>query len=250
MDERIGENTLLQRGDSDHLIVAFSSIMSSYSNAFEFHSLMSKREDTILFVRDRRRDSFHSGFSGVTGSIEENVEFLRYLRHRVGARRMTCIGICTGGYAAILHGLLADADDVLTANPRTYVDHEVGRKLKCGPRIPGQFDPIYKHYAKLREKPRHLDLNRLFKTADTAVGPVIAHYSENLRMDTINAKNIAGFEQVNLVRQQSPTHEGLGPILRDRGVLEAHLDTPVDKLVETFCDADQDDKKAPAPRHA
>ena len=250
MEERIGPDTLLRWGGNGHLIVAFSSIMSSYSNTFEFYSLLSKRDATFLCLRDSKRNSFHSGFSGVSGSIEENVEFLRYLRYRTGASRMSFVGICSGGYAAIMHAVLANADDVLVANPRTYVDYEVGKKLNCGPRIPLQFEPIYQHYAQRGEPPRHLDLNKLFRTVDSAVGPVILHFSENLRMDRINAMNIAEFSPVHLVRQQSDTHTGLAPILRDRGVLDAHLDTPPDKLVETFCTTDQTDPHQNALRTA
>ncbi len=231
MEERIGENALLRRGESGQLLVAFGSIMSALNRNFEFHGVLSKRGDNVLFLRDEKPICYHSGFTGLTGSIEENVEFLRYLKKRLGAERMTCLGISSGGYSAILHGYLAGADDVLTVNPRTYVSYETGRRLGCGPRLPRQFDPIYEHYARLCEEPRHLDLRQVFSEHRGRGGPIIVHYADNLPMDVINVGNIDDCPLVETIRHVAPSHEALAPMLRNRGVIDGHLDNPPERLV-------------------
>lgn len=231
MEEKLGKNALLRRGESGHLLVAFGSIMSALNRNFEFHAMLARRDDNVLFLRDESPICYHSGFTGLTGSIEENAEFLRYLKKRLGAERMTCLGISSGGYSAILHGCLAGADDVLTVNPRSFVSYETGRRLGCGPRLPRQFDPIYEHYARQGEAPRHLDLRQVLSEHGGTGGPIIVHYADNLRMDAVNVGNIEGCPLVETIRHMAPSHEALAPMLRDRGVIDGHLDTPPARLV-------------------
>ncbi|WP_132601239.1 hypothetical protein [Rhodovulum adriaticum] len=225
LEEEIGPDLLLRRGNGRHLVVAFSTVVSATSGKFEFSNAMLDHKGHVLLARDSGGDSYHSGFAGVTDSIEENVEFLAYLRRRLDVERVTCLGICTGGYAALLHGFLVGADDVLTANARTCCDYDIARKRRCGPRWPGQFDAVYEYYAKREEVPRYLDLRALFESRDSTVGPMIAYHSENLKMDRNNAHAIQDFPQIFPVPSKSKTHTELGARLRDRGVLEAHLRT-------------------------
>jgi len=228
--EWLGENALMVHGESGHFITVFSSLGSVMTGRFELYQHFSGRGDTVLFLRDPSRLYYHDGLGGLSGTIEESAEFLRYLIGRFGPERTSFVGLSSGGYAAILHALLVGADDVFAMNPRTYMDDAIAERLGCGPRLPEGFSRFADFYAGRGEAPRFLDLRAEIEARLGAVRFVAAHYSTDDRFDAASAAHISGLPGVRLVPHDDMAHGRLGRMLTESGTLERHLATPVDQL--------------------
>lgn len=69
------------------------------------------------FHLDSFSSCYHKGIDGHSASVDETVEYLRRLIR--GYRSVYCIGVSSGGYAAILFGSLLQATGVLAFIPPT-----------------------------------------------------------------------------------------------------------------------------------
>lgn len=232
--ERLGENALLMYGDSGHFITVFGSLGSVVTGRFELFPHLAGRRDTVLFLRDPSGLYYHDGLDGLSNSIEESAEFLRYVIARFAPERTSFIGLSSGGYAAMLHALLVGADDVLAANPRTYMDDGIAERLGCGPRLADGFSRFKEFYADRGEAPRFLDLRAEIEARPDAVCFAAVPYSTEDRFDAACAAHIADLPRVKLLPQDGTAHSHLGRALIDNGMIERHLSTPPDGLAALY----------------
>jgi hypothetical protein len=66
-----------------------------------------------IWIRDRRYALYHRGVAGLGDSIAETAASLRRVLDGIGARRVVAVGGSLGGYAALVHGALLGADEIV-----------------------------------------------------------------------------------------------------------------------------------------
>ena len=105
----------------DVLLVSFSGLKPNPRKApgFSLRATLAGLPVKKLYLRDLDKAWFLRGLSGVTEGVEGTVEFLRAEAAAAGARRMILTGYSLGGFAALLHGALAGADEVHAVSPQT-----------------------------------------------------------------------------------------------------------------------------------
>ncbi|MBK1636891.1 hypothetical protein [Rhodovulum adriaticum] len=230
MLETIGPDAVFQRGQNDHLVVVFSSLATIFTGQYEGMALLRNRPEHVLYLREPVALAFHTGLTGLTTTIPETVEFLNYFAQSIGATRRSHMGASSGGYAAILYGLLCRVDDVFAVNPATFVSEGVQTRLSCPPREHFPLSAFRDHYDRTGQPLAHGDLSDELRERAGAVKVIGVHYAANDETDRINACHLTGCPDTFTIAHNSDQHVLLTFALAEQGVLNHHLVTPLDQL--------------------
>ena len=107
---------------SDILLVSFSGydLRVKKVSPFIFVNLFEKHFQDLdqYFFNDIHRASYHKGIEGISTTIDETVEYLKNVIRPY--KRVIFVGVCSGGYAAILLGSLLNVNTVLAFIPQTH----------------------------------------------------------------------------------------------------------------------------------
>lgn len=229
MLEHITDTAALRHGAGESLLVMFASTVGSLSGRFGGLGLIDTLPGPVLLLREGAEHCYyHAGIPGLTGSVEETVAFLQAVRSDLGCSRLTCFGISSGGYAALLHGCLVGADAVVAVGALTFLDHDLRDRLGGGERgvvgnVAMTWDAVYRHYAARGEAPRHLDLAALMASRPAAPKWALLHYAAGNREDRLHATHLAGLPRVRIQPHPLQRHELLAPYLLRSGVLQRDL---------------------------
>jgi len=243
--EIIGPDAMLQHGTTDHLVVAFSSHAVHFTKRFDGDNLFRDRPEHILFLRDMSSLIYHGGVAGLSNSIDETAEFVTYISAKLGAERQSYYGSSSGGYAAILFGLLCGGDDVFTVNPTTFVSKDLGQKLSCPEHILLPLDNFQNHYAAKGQSVPYDDLAKEMRERDGKTPLICLHYAAQNTRDSINARHLSDFERVFAIPHSTDDHTFLPSTLAKRGTPLQHFGTPLERLEREYADMAR-----PAPDHA
>ncbi len=180
--------------DSPTLMVAFGGYMGGLGfPPFEFFNITSNFQTKLMYVRDIEKNHYFGGLPGITGSIDETAEYLKSEMENQRIQKSVFVGNCMGGYAAMLFGLLADADEIHVFGPPTIVS--VGASIRYHdkrglvPRIRTMFTPGKNHV--------YLDLKKLYSRRSLQSKCVI-YYCRGSRVDHIYAERLRGMPNIDL----------------------------------------------------
>lgn len=107
--------------DSETLIISFAGHDRIFGGIprFEFVNFMEKYFKNVSrhFYTDKYLNSYHQGIHEITNNIDETID---YLRNEIkNYKNVICLGVSSGGYAAILFGSLLNINYVLAFIPQT-----------------------------------------------------------------------------------------------------------------------------------
>ncbi len=193
--------------DSDVLLVAFGGLNRQIGiPPFEFMRLTGEEPVKKLFVRDPRQAWYHRGLPGYSDTLEQTVSVLR--EHTAGAARTVLTGNSAGGYAALLFGVLLEADAVVCFAPQTTLRllalHALGDR-----RWDDHLRPLFK--AGVMDE-RWLDLRTLPASPNAQV-----YFDAGLDVDRRHAERIEHL--VTLHPERGVGDHNLVGVMRDRGQL-------------------------------
>ena len=108
--------------NSETLIISFAGHDRVFGGIprFEFVNFMETRFKNISrhFYTDKYLNSYHQGIHKITNNVDETVD---YLRNEIkNYKNVICLGVSSGGYAAILFGSLLNVNHVLAFIPQTF----------------------------------------------------------------------------------------------------------------------------------
>lgn len=126
IQQAAGESGVLDHAQDpgQALVISFSSSgVLGMKNDFEFVDFLTERFPSAnkLFLRDTDQVWYQNGVKGAGESIEKVAEFLKSKIAFLKPEKVICMGICGGGYAALLFGNLIEADHIVTFCPRTIL---------------------------------------------------------------------------------------------------------------------------------
>ncbi len=123
----MGEWFRLERNpDSDVLAVVFSHV-SEQPGRFSFYGSFRDVAVNKLFVNTPCNGWYRDGVPGLGGDVDSAAGGMRILMQQVAPRTVVCIGNSMGAYAALLFGVLINADRILAIGPETLVDQPGSR---------------------------------------------------------------------------------------------------------------------------
>ena len=199
----------------DSLILAFGGINGGlHMPPFEFFNTLKGIPSKKIFVRDLRQCWYHQGIPGYGNTISQLQLQLFELIKDSEAKRVIALGASSGGYAALLFGLLLQLDEVHAFSPKTNINPVIrflnrdlryrrrGLALLCSPRAQRKFFDIA---PLLRQQSQPIDIH--------------LHFGDQHRSDTHHAQRIAHDSRVHLHPYAYDKHL-VAAHLRDQGLLK------------------------------
>ncbi len=205
---------------SQVLIVAFANLMLDNSLApFCYVESLKKYPVNQLFIRDTHKFMYLRGIDQTLNSVNKLLGFLRQQMAQFGNHKTIFLGNSSGGYAAVLYGILTRPDVVLAFAPRTYLDKKNRAKHSDfrNPHIVDMVAQASRHYG----AQRYLDLKKLNQRIRNRKTVFHLFWDRQYRIDDINASRM---KFRNIIHH--PYDQGghlIAKYLRDTGVFDAYL---------------------------
>lgn len=198
---------------SSVLLCTFAGVwLRDATPGFQFVHITSDLSVKRAFFTDIDQLLYQKGVRGLGNSVVEVADALRGIHEKSGAERVIYTGNSMGGFAAILFGVLAGADDVQVFSPQTEL------RTPSASRFPENVERALACTAN-----PYLSLPTLIDETPVDQCPHITiHYSGfNLR-DHRHANTLAGRPRVQVHRYPIMSHS-LASALRDTGLLSTIL---------------------------
>jgi len=198
------------------LAISFAGNLGQEDPQPEFGGILARLRVNKVLTVDPRRLWYLAGIEGL-GTVDEVATQFRQLREELRCRRVICCGNSSGGFAAILFGVLIGAEQVLAISPQ--VDLSDFDNL----RVPA-------NRARMRRAPdlaaRYRDLRGVV-AAGRGRTRISIHYAALNRWDRFHCRRLEGLPGVESFGYLWPSH-GLVYPLRQRGDLLRIVEAAVD----------------------
>ena len=194
------------------LVIAFGFVSWTTRPAFDFYGRLRKLEQVSgqplnkILVRDSGNAWYHRQIAGLGNHVDETAQALRELVRRIAPSQVTTLGQSMGAYAAVMYGLLLDAQQIVAFGPLSFLDvrqarlyHElrwlpVMESLVQDPPLSGYYDLAALCRARATE---HTQLHLVFGTRPDAANSG-ASASESVNLDAMHAQRLAAFGRCTL----------------------------------------------------
>lgn len=194
------------------LVIAFGFVSWTSRPAFDFYGRLRKLEQVSgqplnkILVRDSGNAWYHRQIAGLGNHVDETAQALRELVRRIVPSTITTLGQSMGAYAAVMFGLLLDAQQIVAFGPLSFLDvqqarlyHElrwlpVMESLAQDPPLSGYYDLAALCRARATE---HTQLHLVFGTRPDAANSG-ASASESVNLDAMHAQRLAAFGRCTL----------------------------------------------------
>ena len=194
------------------LVIAFGFVSWTTRPAFDFYGRLRKLEQASgqhlnkILVRDSGNAWYHRQIAGLGNHVDETAQALRELVRRIAPSTITTLGQSMGAYAAVMFGLLLDAQQIVAFGPLSFLDvqqarlyHElrwlpVMESLAQDPPLSGYYDLAALCRARATE---HTQLHLVFGTRPDAANSG-ASASESVNLDAMHAQRLAAFGRCTL----------------------------------------------------
>ncbi|OEZ81109.1 hypothetical protein JAB6_41440 [Janthinobacterium sp. HH104] len=197
------------------LVVAFGFVSWTTRPAFDFYGRLRKLEQASgqplnkILVRDSGNAWYHRRIAGLGNHVDETAQALRELVRRIAPSQVTTVGQSMGAYAAVMYGLLLDAQQIVAFGPLSFLDvqqarlyHElrwlpVMESLAQDPPASGYYDLAALCRARATDATQ---LHLVFGTRPDAARPDVANpgASESVNLDAMHAQRLAAYGQCTL----------------------------------------------------
>jgi pimeloyl-ACP methyl ester carboxylesterase len=182
---------LIKEPKSSLIVVAFGGINSQMGMPiFEFFNIMNSIPCTKIFVKDIKQAWYLLGIEGtydINSTVNKLSEILESLDYR--NKRVVFLGNSSGGYAAILFGLLLKIDKVIAFSPQTFFGpfkNTINRDFRWAKQQ-------FKIYQKQKNPKYFLDLKKLVRKIGFDGVDIEIYYGVNSILDSKHYKNIKKF---------------------------------------------------------
>jgi hypothetical protein len=196
--------------DAAVLLVSFAVFPGADGKAaFDFVGVTSQLPATRVFFRDPKMLWYQMGVENVGRTVPEVAAYVKRLRMQEQVNRVVVIGNSGGGFAAILFGTLAGADEIHAFNPSTKLlvesDTSYPEQLALLHREAGLDNP-------------YIDLRKILLQKPDANPAIYIHYSSGDKKDRHQAQYLRDIPHVHLLQYPFVSHH-LARYLAKRGVL-------------------------------
>ncbi len=204
-------NVMVDRSsDSNVLVISFAVFPgTSRKSDFEFVGVTANLPAKRVFFRDPNMLWYQLGLDGVGETVPEIAAYVKKLRMAEQSTRVVMIGNSGGGFAAILFGTLAGADEVHAINPPTRL------LVEADTTYPQQLAILH---SKAGFDNSYMDLRKVLLRNPNANPQIYIHYSRGEKIDRKRALYLKGLPNVHLLEYPFTSHH-LARYLAKRGAL-------------------------------
>lgn len=209
----------------DAVIIAFGSMrLKEPVPPFEWAGILRDMPTNKILVRDLNKIWYLRGLPGLSANPCETRDYFRLLLDEHQIRRVIVVGGSMGGYAALLHGALLEADEVHAFGAQTFLPARKG--LIFWKSVYARNWPILRRQTGLllaRDLDRSFyDLRAHLRRAATAGTVFHLYYCQDHPMDIRHARHVAGIPGVHLHPRVSGGHH-VSLVMRDSGEMDVVL---------------------------
>ena len=185
------------------MIIAFGGMKGNMGiPVFEFFKILSPLDAKKMFIRDLDQNLYFGGLPGITNSIDGIVDHLKSKFKELGIKRVVVLGNSAGANAAVLFGILLNADKVVAFSPKTFIT-----PLK---RILFWDHQWWKNHIRVYftrgVKSEYWDLKKLLLKSDIKTRFQL-HYSLQNRIDSMHCRRIAVHPNVEIKGYEYDGHD-------------------------------------------
>ncbi len=201
--------------DNSTIIIAFGGMKGNMGiPVFEFFKILSPLNAKKMFIRDLDQNLYFGGLSGITNSIDGIVDHLKETFKELGIKRVVILGNSAGANAAVLFGILLNADKVVAFSPKTFIaplkrllfwDHQWWKNH-------------LRVYFTKGVNSKYWDLKKLLSKSDIKTRFQL-HYSLQNRIDSMHCERMSVFPNVNIIGYEYKGHD-LVRHLKETGELQ------------------------------
>lgn len=193
---------------SRSLIIAFGGIAGALGiPPFEFFHLTKDLYVNKIYLRDLSQTWYHSGLPGISKNIDETADYLRQKIHEAGVDKVVVFGNSMGGYAAIVFGILINADIVHAFSPHTFLLDAAYIRNKEKIRY------VHNNFSR-----KYFDLKNLINSRNN-LSKINIYYDSKEMLDKKHAAHLKASQNVELNSFRGGGHT-LIKVLRDSGELQ------------------------------
>lgn len=206
--------------DSEVLVLAFGGMMSGLGMPpFEFMKTFSDKSYSCVFFKDFHQFWYQKGLLGFTNDVYGTRDFIQSIIADVNPRYVITLGTSSGGYAAIMFGILLGVNRILAFSPQT----KIGQKE-------------YEAFASL-DTPDFQDADQgekniwnLSKLIDEQLNSdtlpdIHIYYGALNRRDKIQAEYLKKFQNVTLYPVEGQESHGISAVLKKQKKLDIILES-------------------------
>jgi hypothetical protein len=198
----------VQRKGADTVLLAFCDAIHQLGMPLPaMHRWLGRLPASVIYLRDFRHLYYLGGIPALGADREASLAALRALVGSLGGRRIICLGVSAGGFAALHYGFDLGAAAVLSLGGPTNLGADFTRSL---PSVSG---------GQLAQRERRLlpggidDLRRLYATGRSP--PALLVHGRDNRHDQLHAENLAGLPSVRLLAvDESDEHNVVMALIR------------------------------------
>lgn len=206
-------------------LVCFGGISGGlFGPPFEFLHLTEAFTAHRVFVRDLEQCWYQQGIRNLGTDVPGAADALDHVLNDLGATRRIFVGTSSGGFAAVLFGVLAGADEIVAFAPQASL-----KRVFRARHFDRRWAPMVKKARRNSIDPAHIDLVQLLRTSPGST-KVRVHYGTDSRLDTVCARRLGSSSRVSLTAH--PGEHTFVRELRDSGSLEALLRSVLEPDVE------------------
>ena len=208
--------------DSDTLMVLFSGRQAGFIEPLHFNMSFVTRKvhANRMYLRDNFGMWYHDGLQGITKNIPETADFLREHIAEEGYKRVVMVGVSSGGYAAILLGLMIGADDIHAFGAPTEV--RVGMREEVEFRIERSLKKIAK---RTDIDPDLLDLRRTIEKYPLKENAtLLLYFDPGFDVDAERAHRLREFDGVKLMECPGTGHQVMKAYINNMEFYQAVAD--------------------------
>ena len=155
---------------------------------------------------------YHLGIRGFSSDIDTTCDALAELFALHACDKVVHIGTSSGGYAALLVGLLMGAQEVHAFAPPTFIDLE-NRRTHEDFRLMKFVDALYRSP---RAQCEYFDLYKVIANRSSATTRLHIYYSSASSVDRLHAERLAEFDTVTLHAIEGTHHNVVRELVRTR----------------------------------
>lgn len=204
---------------SDRLVVFFSGrLMGFRIDRFAFRRVAEGLGVNRLLLRDHFGLWYQAGLKGLSRDIGETAAWLQTFVSDGGYRRVTMVGVSSGGYAAMLFGRLLGVAEIHAIAPRTVLQHDA-----AGLADRNRFG-VQDSLVQLENQPRRRedcrDLREVFVRSDRSAVRCVIHYDPTHALDAFHAEHMIGVPGVVCQSYPGEGHALARTVCADPGFLD------------------------------
>lgn len=209
--------------ESDTILVSFAGNAGMFGMpVFEYKNFLKNIPTKKIFVRDPHMLWYHKGIPGIGSNVDEIADYLKGILHQANPKRTLMVGNSAGGYAAILFGVLTEADEVHAFVPQSKLLNKNDFRNKKN---------LDKLHSQVGTENKYYDLNSLLTDICPKKTKIYIHTPLFNRIDRHHVKYIKNNPHVKLIRYCSFGHY-LTKILRDSGILRTIITSAIKNKFE------------------